>query len=248
MLTVPGLAQAQTEIPLAERRSGYEHMQPQTKAMQDEDTSNPGMLSVLDGEALWKREAGAAGRACSDCHGDAKQSMRGVAVRYPAFDAGRGMAVDLQGRINLCRSEQQQAPRLDYESRDLLALESYVAMQSRGLPIESDDERLKSTIDAGRAMFVERQGQLNLSCAQCHNDNWGQKLAGNTIPQEHPTGYPLYRLEWQALGSLQRRLRNCLTGMRAETPPFGATEYVVLETFLKWRARGMPMEAPAVRP
>jgi L-cysteine S-thiosulfotransferase len=116
------------------------------------------------------------------------------------------------------------------------------------LPIANDDDRLKPSIEAGRAMFVERQGQLNLSCAQCHNDHWSQKLAGNTIPQAHPTGYPLYRLEWQSLGSLQRRLRNCLTGMRAETPPFGAPEYVALEAFLKWRARGMQMETPAVRP
>jgi sulfur-oxidizing protein SoxA len=97
-------------------------------------------------------------------------------------------------------------------------------------------------------MFLQRQGQLNVSCAQCHEDNWGQKLSGAPIPQGHPTGYPLYRLEWQSLGSLQRRLRNCLIGMRAESFPYGAQEYVVLELYLMWRARGMKMESPAVRP
>jgi sulfur-oxidizing protein SoxA len=97
-------------------------------------------------------------------------------------------------------------------------------------------------------MFFQRQGQLNLSCAQCHDDNWGQKLSGAPIPQGHPTGYPLYRLEWQSLGSIQRRLRNCLIGMRAEPYPYGAQEYVVLELYLMWRARGMKMETPAVRP
>ena len=50
------------EIPQAERRSGYSFMAPDTKAMQDDDTANPGMLWVLDGEALWKRKAGAAGQ------------------------------------------------------------------------------------------------------------------------------------------------------------------------------------------
>src|SRR5256885_16986097 len=44
----------------------------------------------------------------------------------------------------------------------------------------------------------------------------------NVIPQAHPTGYPLYRLEWQNLGSLQRRLRNCLVGIRAEPYDYGA--------------------------
>ena len=174
--------------------------------------------------------------------------MKGVAARYPAFDPKRGAPVDIEQRINICRTEQQGAPALAFESKELLALSVYVARQSRGAPIESSDARLAPFISAGRDIFERRQGQLNLACTHCHNDNWGQKLAGVAIPQGHPTGYPLYRLEWQTLGSLQRRLRNCLIGMRAEVFPYGAPEYVALETFLMWRARGMPMESPAVRP
>jgi L-cysteine S-thiosulfotransferase len=117
------------------------------------------------------------------------------------------------------------------------------------LPIDiADDERTRPFLQTGREMFIQRQGQLNLSCAQCHDDNWGQKLAGAPIPQSHPTGYPIYRLEWQTLGSLQRRLRNCLFGMRAVSYPYGASELVNLELYLMWRARGMPLETPAVRP
>jgi sulfur-oxidizing protein SoxA len=236
------------EIPLSERRSSYDLMSRDTKAMQDEDTANPGMLSVLDGEALWGAKAGESGRACADCHADAANSMKGVAARYPAFDEKRGTPVDLEGRINICRTEQQKAPPFGFEGRELLALTTFVARQSRGMPIESKDERLTPFIETGRAMFTRRQGQLNLACAQCHDDNWGQKLAGIPMPQAHPTGYPLYRLEWQTIGSLQRRLRNCLIGMRAETYAYGSPEYVALETFLMWRARGMPLETPAVRP
>jgi sulfur-oxidizing protein SoxA len=50
------------------------------------------------------------------------------------------------------------------------------------------------------------------------------------------------------LGSLQRRLRNCLFGMRAEPYASGADEFVDLELYLMWRARGMKLESPAVRP
>jgi hypothetical protein len=89
---------------------------------------------------------------------------------------------------------------------------------------------------------------FNLSCAICHDDNAGKKLAGVTIPEAHPTGYPIYRLEWQALGSLKRRLRNCLVGIRAEAYPYDALEYVALELFLMDRARGMVVESPGVRP
>jgi L-cysteine S-thiosulfotransferase len=236
------------DIPPDQRRSGYAEMSAATKAMQDDDSANPATLWVLDGEALWRAPVGAAERACADCHGEAGQSMRGVAARYPAYDEARASAIDLEGRINICRLERQQAPALRPESKDLLALAAYVARQSRGLPIESKDIRLKPSIEAGRGLFEQRQGQLNLACAHCHDNNWGRKLAGNTVPQGHPTGYPLYRLEWQGLGSLQRRLRNCLIGMRAESYAFDSPEFIALETYLMWRARGMPMEAPAVRP
>src|SRR5262245_48085912 len=237
------------EIAPGDRRSGYDFMGRETRAMQDDDTANPGMLWVLDGATLWSRKAGSAGRACADCHGDAQESMKGVAARYPAFDAKQGRPVNLEQRINLCRTERQQAPPLAPESRDLLALTAYVARQSRGLPIAvAIDARTQPFLDAGRETFHRRQGQLNLACSQCHDDNWGRQLAGNVIPQGHPTGYPLYRLEWQGLGSLQRRLRGCLAGIRAEPYPFGAPELVDLELFLMWRARGMPMDAPAVRP
>jgi len=237
------------EIPMAERRSGYELMSRETRAMQDDDTANPGMLGVLEGEAAWARKTGVAGRACADCHGDARASMKGVAARYPAFDATLKRPVDLEQRINLCRTERQQAQALAYESRELLALTAFVARQSRGAPIDvAVDTRTQPFLDAGRATFYRRQGQLNLACNQCHDDNWGKRLAGNPIPQAHPTGYPVYRLEWQSLGSLQRRLRGCLTGIRAEPYDYGAPELVELELFLMWRARGMTIESPAVRP
>jgi sulfur-oxidizing protein SoxA len=236
------------DIPLAERRSGYDMMGRDTRAMEDDDTANPGMLWVVEGETLWQRKSGEANRACADCHGDAGQSMKGVAARYPTFDVKRGQPVDLEQRINICRGEQQKATPLPFEGRELLALTAYVARQSRGMPIESSDERLKPFVEAGRDLFTRRQGQINMSCAQCHDDNWGKSLAGAPLPQAHPTGYPIYRLEWQSLGSLQRRLRNCIVGLRAEPYAYGSPEYVALETFLMWRARGMSMDSPAVRP
>jgi L-cysteine S-thiosulfotransferase len=234
-----------------ERRSGYLSMGPETRAMQDDDTSNPGMLWVLDGEALWRRAAGASGISCADCHGEARDSMKGVAAHYPRFDAASAKPIDLEGQINYCRVERQQAPALRRESRDLLALTAYVGHQSRGMPIEdavAKDARLQPFLERGRAAFERRQGQLHLACAQCHNENPGKHLVGNTIPEAHPTGYPLYRLEWQGVGSLQRRLRNCLIGVRAEAYEYGAPEYVELQLYLTWRARGMTIETPAVRP
>ena len=248
-LLVAAFAARAAEIPQAERRSGFSFMTSDTQSMQNEDTANPGMLWVLDGEALWNGKAGASGKACADCHGDARASMKGVAARYPAFDQALGRPVNLEQRIDLCRSQHQQATPLAYESRELLALTAFVAQQSRGLAIETGaDPQLAPFIDRGRALFMQRQGQFNLACANCHDDNWDKRLAGSAITQAHPTGYPEYRLEWQSLGSLQRRLRGCITGVRAQAYDYGAPELVELELYLMSRARGMPIETPAVRP
>lgn len=237
------LAQGASEA----RRSGYQDMGPALQKMQDDDSANPGMLFVQKGAALWRGAAGTAGKSCADCH--AEGSMKGVAARYPAIPPGTDRPVDLEGRINLCRVQNQKAEALTPESGDLLALTAFVALQSRGETIAPpDDARLAAWRTDGEALFRRRQGQLNLSCALCHDDNSGKKLAGIAIPQAHPTGYPIYRLEWQTLGSLKRRLRNCLVGLRAEPYPWDASEYIALEVYLMDRARGMKLEGVGVRP
>jgi L-cysteine S-thiosulfotransferase len=236
--------------PLADaRRSGFDFMMPATQAMQRDDAQNPAMLSVADGEASWQRKSGRAEKSCADCHGAAATSMRGVAARYPAFDVQSARPVDLAQRINLCVEREQRAPPLRRESAELLGLEAFVALQSRGMPIAPPpDPRLDTPRKRGAQLYRQRMGQLDLACAQCHDANAGKRLAGSVIPQAHPSAYPIYRLEWQRMGSLQRRLRGCMTGIRAEPFAYGSAEFVELELYLKARAGGMPMESPGVRP
>ena len=246
-LCIVGASLAQTASD--PRRSGFADMGRATQAMQLDDAQNPGMLWVQDGAALWDRPAGAAGKSCADCHGERATSMRGVASRYPAWDAPTGRPVNLSGRINVCRERHQQARPLAFESQELLALESAVAFASRGLPIvPPPDARLAAARERGEALYRQRIGQLDLSCAQCHDERASGRLGGSVIPQGRSIGYPTYRLEWQGLGSLQRRLRSCMTGVRAEPFGAGAAALVELELYLAWRDRGMAMETPSVRP
>ena len=109
------------------------------------------------------------------------------------------------------------------------------------------DGPARKHFESGERAYRERRGQLNLSCAQCHDANWGRKLGPETLSQGQPNAYPVYRLEWQTLGSLQRRFRSCLSGIRAEMLPYGAPEYLDLELYLAWRAAGLPIETPGVR-
>lgn len=117
------------------------------------------------------------------------------------------------------------------------------------MPIESyRDPRRTPLFLRGEQHFNQRIGQLNFSCAQCHDSYADKRLGGNPITQGHPTGYPIYRLEWQAMGSLQRRIRTCMAGVRAEPFAFNGIEMMELETYLASRASGMLLDAPAVRP
>jgi sulfur-oxidizing protein SoxA len=88
---------------------------------------------------------------------------------------------------------------------------------------------------------------MHLACTHCHDQNYGKRLYNETISQGHGTAFPAYRLEWQTLGSLQRRLRASLLGVRAVNPKPGAPELTDLELYLAWRASGLPIESPGVR-
>jgi len=241
-------AGAQTRaLPLSELRSGITFAGADVRAMQADDFANPGMLWVDRGERLWK-QASADGASCEGCHGDAKASMRGVAARYPAYDASAARVLDLEARIDDCRVRRQKVAPLQRESDDMLALTAYVATQSRGLPASvSIAGPARATWDRGRDFYYARHGQMNMACAQCHEQHWGQRLYSEPLSQGHGNAFPAYKLEWQSMGSLQRRIRACLFGIRAQMPDYGAPELTDVELFLAWRGQGLALEAPGVR-
>ena len=222
------------------RRSGFADMSPATQAMQRDDAANPAWLWVEEGRQRFAAN-------CVRCHTAA--SMAGAAARHPAWDAASRRPLTLGQRIAACQVRHVGGPPWLPEDEARIALESYVALQSRGQPIAPPvDTRLAPWRERGRAIFHERLGQLDLACAQCHDQLAGRRLAGSVIPQGHPTGYPIYRLEWQGMGSLQRRLRGCMNGVRAEPFSWDSEDMTALEVYLAARAAGLPVETPAVRP
>ena len=239
-----GATGQERRIALQDLRSGITFVRPEIRAMQADDFSNPGMLWVEKGAKLW----GAGARSCASCHGEAEKSMKGVATRYPAIDRGSGRLLNLADRIMRCRSERQGAPALRHESDELLSLTAFVSHQSRGMPIGvSIEGPARPHFEAGREFFYRRVGQVNIACTHCHDANWGKTLLAETISQGHPNAFPIYRTQWQTAGSIERRLRACLSGIRAEMLPYGAPEYRDLELYLAWRAQGLPIETPGVR-
>jgi L-cysteine S-thiosulfotransferase len=233
--------------PLPELISGYHYNIAETQAIQDDDDLNPGMFWVEAGERLWDQVEGAAGRSCADCHGDAATSMREVGATYPVVDGG-GRLLNIARRVNQCRSEEMGAEPWPFESRELVAMTTFVRHQARGLPVDvAIDGPARPHFERGREHYYQRRGQLDMACAQCHDRYHGRLLRGDRLSQGHSNSHPVYALGMERVRSLHWLLEHCNEYMRSEPYEPLSDEYVALELFLAWRGNGLPVEVPAVR-
>lgn len=229
------------------KRSGYVYAAPDTRALQDDDDSNPAFLWVDRGQGLWEAKDGGAGQSCAACHG-AVARLAGVAAAYPKWDPNLERPVTLAQRIQQCRTERMRAEPWPAGSSAPVALATLVALQSRGMPVAVDvDGPMRAWWERGRDLYQRRHGQYDMACKHCHDDYAGRRLRSELLSQGHGTGFPAYRITWQQVGSLEDRVRGCFEALRAEPWPAGGDEHVALEVYLADRARGLPMEAPAVR-
>ncbi len=231
-----------------DRRSGYTYMTDESRAMQVDSFQNPGMLWVEEGAELWTQVEGKAGKSCSTCHGDAAESMKGVAARYPVVDEGLGKLKNVEQQINICREKNMEAEPYKWESKEMLSMTSFVNNQSLGMPVDVKvDGSAAPFFEKGKEFYFERRGQLDMACKHCHEDNPGNMIRANILSQGQANGFPTYRLKWQKPGSLHRRFRGCNSQVRSTPFGYGSDEYTNLELYVKWRGRGLPVETPAVR-
>ena len=233
---VGALVLAITGLSFGEALSGYHYQSDEIRALQDDEFANPGMLWVDRGRELFGE--------CRSCH--RTDDLIGAATRYPLVRDGK--LVNLEGQINRCRVDRQGQAALEYESNELLSLTTFIANLSirRPMAVEIDGPS-RPFFESGEAIYRTRRGQLNLACHHCHVQNVGGMLRGDRLSEGQSVGYPIYRLDWQTQGSLHRRIETCLEGVRSETPPLGSSIYLELELYLAHRARGLPIETPAVR-
>jgi L-cysteine S-thiosulfotransferase len=248
-----GIALAQGSAPEPQRaipdpQSGRHFATPETLVIQDDDFQNPAMLWVEEGEAAWSRVEGTAGHSCASCHNDATQTMRGVRARMPAYHPRLNRVVTLEQQINICRTERMGASALPIDSRPLNAMATFVALQSRGMPVNVDiSGPARSFFDAGERFYNTRRGQLDMRCGSCHEENYGRSLRADLLSQGMSNGFPTYRLKEQRVISLQFRLQGCVNDVRGEAPPMGGEDFTNLEFYVAWRAQGLPVESPSVR-
>ncbi len=233
--------------PLSKIVSGYYFRKAETQAVQDDDFENPAFLWIEQAEELWDEVDGEAGKACSSCH-DGVENLKTAGSTYPVYFEPWGKLINLEQRINYCRTENMKAEPWKYESDQMLGMTALIRHQARGEPVKvAIDGKAAPFFEKGKEFYYQRRGQLDLSCANCHETYAGTKIRADMLSQGQSNGFPTYRLKWQKLGSLHRRFKGCNKQVRAEPFKPGSDEYVNLELYLAWRGQGLPIETPAVR-
>ena len=233
--------------PLPELFSGWRYRTPETRALQADDFENPGLVFVDIGQELWDMAEGSEGKSCSSCHGEVS-SLAGVRASMPKWSAAAEKPWSLEYWINDCRTERMGAEAWKWESQQMLGMTALIGLQSRGMPVQvAVDGPLEPWFERGKELYYTRTGQLDLSCASCHEGYSGFMLRADHLSQGHITGFPTYRLKWQGLGSIHRRFNGCVKDTRATPYDIGSDELLALELYVAWRGQGLSVETPAVR-
>ncbi len=208
---------------------------------------------VEQGELLWQTPF-SDGAGYASCFGDDAAAVR---TRYPRFDEQRGEVLTLEMAVNECREEHGLQP-LSWEVGDLAHISAYLGYQARGrrIDVKLGSPGAVTAYETGKQFFYTKRGQLNFSCADCHETYAGRYLRTELISPAlgHPTHQPVFRLNWaerslegDGLGTTHRRYRRCVKQMRAGPFLPQGEEYRHLEFYQNYMSNGLEINAPGYR-
>ncbi len=229
------------------RTSGQVYLPAQLQALQNDPDANPIALWTDRGKSLWQSQ-------CQSCHAGI-ETLKRSAASFPRLAPGGRTLHNLEDQIAICKqrgSAAKPVPSLANDHGDVLALSAALHQAAQGEPIAvaasaGQDAPWQERLQNGQRLYQSRMGRINLACMHCHDQKVGAQMRADTISQGHPTGFPIYRITWQTLGSTERRLRACYSGVQAPLPPPGSPELRDLELFMKVRANGMSLDGPSIR-
>lgn len=231
----------------AEPRSGYDFIKAETRALQDDDFENPGLIAVEEGKALFNTRLPEANKACADCHRYNGEGLdTGSIARYPVVDHESRDITTLQDRIISC-ANRSGSVTLVADDHKLVAMETFVRHLAKGKAVAVETASLDELLAQGEKLFSTRYGLIDMSCQHCHVFYADQMVRGQHISEGMGNGFPAYRLATGEITTLQQRIRQCMDLMRAEPFEAGSEELRLMELFMMSRSNGLTIETPAVR-
>ena len=227
--------------------SGWHFRGDETRLMQADDFDNPGMIFVEQARDSWGEVEGSEGKPCASCHNE-PESLAGVRAVYPKYNEEAGEVRTLEMQVNDCRVNQMGAEELKYTSVPMQSMVALISSVSRGMPVNvAIDGPAQETWEKGKEIYYTRFGQLELACANCHEDNYGNMIRADHLSQGQINGFPVYRLKNTKLNAAHDRFKGCIRDTRAETFAPGSPEFVALELYVASRGNGLSVEGPSVR-
>lgn len=234
--------------PLNEILSGWRFRTDETQALQTDDFDNPAFVFVDQARDMWETVEGTAGQSCASCHGDVEDAMKGVRAAMPKWNANAGEVWSLENFVNDCRETRMGAEPWKWDGGEMNAMTALIGLQSRGMPVAVDiSGPAREWWERGKEIYYTRYGQLELACANCHEDNYGNMIRADHLSQGQTNGFPTYRLKNARLNSIHGRFRGCIRDTRGETFAHGSEEFRALELYVAWRGTGLSVESPSVR-
>ncbi|ETX27252.1 sulfur oxidation c-type cytochrome SoxA [Roseivivax isoporae] len=228
-------------------RSGWTFRSPETQAMEMDDFDNPAILGVEAARDDFDASLGANGESCASCH-ESPEDLAGVRAVYPKWDDAAGEVQTIEMQVNECVTERMGAEAWPYDASRMVNMSALMSFVSRGEIVNvAIDGPAAETWQQGKDMYYTRYGQLELSCANCHEDNYDNMIRADHLSQGMVNGFPTYRLKNTKLNSVHNRFKGCIRDTMAQTFSPGSPEFVALELYVASRGNGLSVEGPAVR-
>jgi sulfur-oxidizing protein SoxA len=229
--------------------------------------SNPGLLDVDRGEALWKEKRGPRNASLERCDlGKGPGKVEGAFAELPRYFKDANRVMDAESRIVWCMEKLQGFARADIVKRpyskanqsgtELEALATYVANKSNGYKFKPSLKHRKEreALAVGETLFFRRQGPMDFSCSTCHADA-GKRIRLQGLPflgkpeeaRKVIGEWPGYRVSQGTVMTMQHRITDCYWQMRLPLIDYGSDVAVALTMYLVNQAKGGEITAPQIK-
>ena len=225
--------------------SGWVFRTDETQALQTDDFDNPAFVFLDQAIDQWETVEGSEGKSCAECHADVAD-FAGLKATLPRVENGE--LVTLTNLVNECVTDRMGAEAWKYSGAKMSAMTALIAHQSRGMLMNvAIDGEAAPFWEKGKELYYTRVGQLDMACANCHEDNYGNMIRADHLSQGQINGFPLYRLKNAKINTTHGRFKGCMSNIRATPYKEGSPEFKALELYLASRGQGLSVETPAVR-
>ncbi len=228
---------------------------------------NPADLTVAKGEAIWKKKQGPRDASLEQCDlGKGPGVVAGAYAELPRYFADTGRVMDAETRLLHCIATLQARDAGALAAKpfsgggqpqtELEALVAYVVEESRGVPVNLPQKHPEeiASYERGEKSFFYRAGPYDFSCASCHSVD-DQRIRLQDLPnltekasaQRAFTTWPAYRVSQGAMRTMQWRMYDCFRQQRFPEMVYGSQVSIDLITYLGVKAKGAPMDSPAIK-